>query len=748
MVTLASIGRSAGHIEGPDKVTGHAHYAGDIALASVLWGKCLRSPHPHARIVSIDTSRAKRLPGVYAVLTAADVPDRLIGHRILDVPVLAKDRVRFIGEKVAAVAADSDDVAEHALQLIEVVYEELPAVFDAADALNDDAPRIHADPAAYSTAKLIEGSPAPNLSSQVFYRHGDVEAGFAQADRIFERTYEVASVHQGYIEPHACAVEVEAGGKVNVWLSNKAPFRTRNEIAEAIGVPPEQVRINQVAIGGDFGGKGSVMDAVVAYHLAARTGRAVKMIMNYTEELTAGNPRHPTTISLRTGVTNDGHLTAQQAKIIFNCGAYAGFKPGTTIHGAIDAGGPYRLPNLDVEALCVYTNTVPHGHMRAPGAPQVVFALESHMDVIAHDLGLDPVEFRLRNVLGEGDTSPLGHHYKDVHSRETLLAAAEAAGWSRPKAANVGLGLSFYDRTPGSGASSAVVSIDAGAEITLLTAIADTGTGSLTVLQQVVAEELQAPLETVHVVTGDTDTASFDGGVGGSRVTHAAGQATLAASRELRQALVQLAAQVMGNELEQVELRNGRFVSPDGPGLSLRDLMSRAAELEEVPIRRSGSYTPSGSSNVTSFCAQIAEVEVDLETGRVKLRRFTTAHDVGTIINPLTHQGQIEGGMAMGMGQALIELLETDDGAVTTPNLGDYKLPNIADVPELITVLLEAPAGPAPYEGKSIGETSNCPVAAAVANAVFDATGIRIAELPITSEKVYNALQQRVGTGL
>jgi CO/xanthine dehydrogenase Mo-binding subunit len=393
----------------------------------------------------------------------------------------------------------------------------------------------------------------------------------------------------------------------------------------------------------------------------------------------------------------------------------------------------------------VYTNTVPAGHMRAPGAPQTVFAVESHMDMIARELGLDPLEFRLRNVLTEGDPSPLGEHWQHIRCKETLLAAAQAAGWGTEKLPYVGRGIGMYDREPGSfGPSSATLSIDTEAKLTLLTGAADTGTGSYTVLQQIVAEELQAPLTAVTVVQGDTDTAAYEVGAGGSRFTHTAGLATLAAAQELKQALVTLAAQRLGCAPEQIQLHQGRFIAADGHGLDLTALMAWAAEQGAVPIIRTGSYLPGKSVAVTCFCAQVAEVEVDPETGQVRLRKLVTAHDVGTVINPLAHQGQIEGGVVQGIGQALTEHLQVQDGAVTTLHLGDYKLPTAMDIPELTTVLVETKAGPAPYAGKAVGELSNVAVPAAVANAVYDAVGVRLTDLPVTAEKVHAGLQTRL----
>lgn len=745
MAGLSAIGRPTGRIEGVEKVTGRAQYTADIILPGLLWGKCLRSPFPHARIVSIDTSRAKQLPGVHAVLTSADLPDTRTGRALRDFPVLARDKVRFVGEKVAAVAAESPDIAEEALTLIDVEYEELPAVFDPIEAMQEDAPRVHDDPAAYQGARP-PASPVPNLIAAVVHRHGDIATGFSQADRIFEHTFFVPSVHHGYLEPHACVVQIEPDGKVNVWLSNKTPYTARSELARAIGIPEERIRVNLVRIGADFGGKGSLMDAPVCYYLAQRTSRPVKMVMTYTEELMAANPRHDAIITQRTGVTRDGRITARQVKVIFNRGAYGAFVPVSTLElpRVEDAGGPYRVPNLEIESLYVYTNTVPRGHMRLPGG-QVIFSVESHTDMIAQELGLDPLEFRLRNALREGDASPLGEHWQDIHCEDTLRAAAEAANWGADKTPNVGQGTSLYHHRAGTGHSNVTLSIDATAHITMLTSIADTGTGAHTVLQQFVAEELQVPLATVHIVPTDTDTAPYDRSAGDTRVTYNAGSATVAAARELKKALIERAALLLQCAPEEVRFEGSRFVTNDGNELSLADLMAQVGAQGEAPITGSASFRSEERPDVTSFCAQVAEVEVDPETGQVKLRKVVTAHDVGTIINPLGHQGQIEGALAMGIGQALTEQLLMQEGAVATLNLGDYKLPTVADIPELQTVLVKARVGPAPYQAKPIGEISHGPIAAAIANAVFDAVGVRLTELPITAEKVYAALRAREG---
>ena len=753
MVRLVSIGQSAGHVEGPSKVTGQARYTADITLPDLLYGKCLRSPFPHARIVSIDTAPAKALAGVHAVITGADLPDRRIGRFFLDAPVLARDVVRFVGEKVVAVAAESMDIAEEALTRIAVKYEDLPAVFDPVQAMQAAAPRVHTDTSTYAHPPVPDFvhpgddrlyPDIPNVVSQVFYTHGDVAAGFAQASREFTHTFRIPPVHQGYIEPHACVVRIEPDGKVNLWLSNKTPFVARAQFAAALGVSEKRVCVNTVPIGGDFGGKGSLMDSVVCYHLAEVSGRPVKMVMTYTEELLAGNPRHPAVVTLRTGVNANGQIIARQATLVFSCGAYSAFTPLHTVHGSVHAAGPYRMPNVEIEVFRVYTNTVPAGHMRAPGAPQIVFGVESHMDLIAQELGLDPLEFRLRNTLVEGDTAPLGEKWKKIRCRETLEAAAKEAGWDTHKATNIGRGIGMYDREPGAfGPSSATLSIDADATLTLMTGAADTGTGAYTVLQQIVAEALQVPVESVTVVQGDTDTAGWEVGAGGSRLTHMAGQATLAAGRKLKAELTLLAARHMESPQEQIAYQTGRFVNTNGQRLELTTLMAALAEREAMPLRYTAEYLAEDPVEVTSFCAQIAEVEVDPSTGQVTLKKLTSAHDVGTILNPLTHQGQVEGGAVQGIGHALTEHLIVEDGAVTNVHLGDYKLPTAMDIPELKTVLVESDAGPAPYAGKAIGEHSNVAVPAAVANAVFDAVGVRLMDLPVTAEKVYTALREK-----
>jgi CO/xanthine dehydrogenase Mo-binding subunit len=746
-MTYKAVGKPIGRVEGPAKVTGAATYSADIQRSGMVWGKALRSPLPHARIVRIDASAAERLPGVLAVLTAQDLPDLLIGRRVYDMPVLAKDRVRFIGEKVAVVAAEDPAVAEEALAHIEVEYEELPAVFDAQEAMKPDAPLLHPQYRLYPHAPAKYFSDLPNVHSHVIWQLGALEQGFAAAAQVFEHTFTTHYVHQGYIEPHASVVAIESDGRAHVWLSNKMPFRTRELLADAVQIPQEQILVHLIPIGGDFGGKGSLMDLPLCYHLARRTGRPVKMVMTYTEELMAGNPRHPTTIVLRTGVTREGIIVAREARVIFNSGAYAAFKPTPVVNitGASQAAGAYSIPNIRIDAFSVYTNCVPAGHMRAPGDPQVTFAVESAMDMIAEALGIDSLEFRRRNLLKDGDRLPSGHPVEHVKVQETLEAVVRTSGWGQAKARpNVGRGLAVSHRHIGIGDANAQISVEGDGTVVLLTAAPDTGTGSHTVLRQIVAETLSMPIEQVRVQVVTTDVFEADSGAGGSRVTHVAGQATYQAAQELKALMREVTAQLLECQPSDVELSGGRCtMAANGErGLSFGEV-ANAALAHERPLCVQKTYRVAEYPHVTGFTAQAVELEVDPETGQMTLLDVITAHDVGTVINPLGHQGQIEGGLIQGIGFGMIEELLTEDGRVSTLSLGDYKIPNIKDIPPLKTILVQEALGPVPFQGKSIGESSITPVTAAIANALYDAVGVRICDLPITAEKVYRALQSQ-----
>ena len=740
-MVYTTIGQPATRVEGQEKVTGAMQYTADVALPGTLWGRALRSPLPHARIVRIDTARAHQVPGIHAVLTGADVRGIRYGRRLFDVPVLAEDRVRFAGERVAAVAAEDRDAAEEALQLIEVEYEELPAVFDPLQAMEEGAPILHPEVNSYIGLPKPLAQPS-NAFAWDTWSKGNIDAGFAQADLIIENTFTVPRQHQAYLETHSCLVWIDEQGRVQVWASCKVPYQVKEQLSVALGLPKERIRLNPVAIGGDYGGKGSPMDIPLAYSLAVRTGRPVRIVMDYVEELTAGNPRHAAIIQLKTGVKREGTIVAHQARVIFDSGAYGGFKPVPTVNlgGAAKAGGPYKIPHVRIEGIQVYTNTIPGGFMRAPGEPQAVFAIESHIDCIARQLGIDPVDFRLQNLIEAGDESPIGTRYQGIRAQETLEAAVAAAGYRTPKAPNIGRGIAMGERPPAGGESHAAVTLNPDGSVIVHTSIFEPGTGTYTILRQIVAEELRLPLQSIQVQVWDTDGVPFDTGVGGSRVTRVAGQAAYQASQEASREMRRLAADLLAWPEEQLTLRGAEVIRQDtGASHPWRELLQRWGQ----PVVGRGSVQDMHPSPVTSFTAQVAEVAVDPETGAVHLLRLTTAHDVGKILNPMDHQGQIEGAVMQGVGYALSEELAVDEGKVTSVSFGEYKIPNMQDIPELNTVILESEMGPGPYNAKGIGENPIGPPAPAIANAVADAVGVRIRDLPITAEKVYRALAER-----
>src|SRR5499427_504081 len=574
---VSAIGKPVPQEEGPDKVSGKALYAADVRLPGMLWGKVLRSPYPHANIVSIDTTKAHQVPGVHAVLTGQDLPDRRVGRLLRDIPVLARDRVLFVGEKVAAVAAESVEAAEAALGLIDVVYEELTPVFDPIEAMDSAAPTLHPQMASYA------GLPQPVATvKNVFARNrwgkGDIAEGFSAAERIFEHTFTVQLMHQGYIEPHACVVRIDERGRAQIWANNKGPYMLREQLAAVWDVSTEQINVNPTSIGGDFGGKGSFMDVPLCYYLALHSGRPVKMVMDYIQELMAANPRHPAIITLKTGVTRDGRMLARQARVIFNSGAYGAFKPRVYIRGADHSGGPYNIPHVLIESSMVYTNNVPCGHMRAPGKPQVTFAVESHMDMMAQELGLDPYEFRLRNILKDGDVTPVGEALQQIRAEETLRKAAEGVGWGTAKQPHVGRGLAVADQPQGTGQSTASVSIDASGQVHLYMSLWDTGTGAHTIMRQLVAETLTVPTQQVHLVMQDTDAVPFESGPGGTRVTYTSGQAAYGAAKDLRDKLLAVAAELLEGPVESIQLSQGRFMlAGNSPrALSMAEVVAQA----------------------------------------------------------------------------------------------------------------------------------------------------------------------------
>lgn len=740
-----TIGRPVGRAEGPAKVTGHAIFPADVNLPGILVGKCLRSPFPYAKIVSIDqesVAAARQVPGVHAVLTADDIPPHLVGRMLRDMPILARDVVRFAGQKVVAVAAEDDDIAEEALNLIQVEYEELDPILDPSDSMKPSAPVLHPEFASY--AGIPENVPTePNAAGYAQWKNGDVEKGFAEADMVFEHTFKTNHQHQAYIEPHASVVFLDNTGRVQTWVNSKMPFQVRQQLSEGIDMPTDQIRVNPTTIGGDFGGKGGFMDTHLGFWLSKTTGRPVRMAMTYIEELMAGNPRHPAVMTFKTGVKKDGSITARQAHLVYDSGGYAAFKPARGVTYGSRCLGPYKIPHGLIDSYVVYTNQVPCGSMRAPGDPQSIFAAESQMDLIARELGMDPVEFRKKNLVQDGDLSPLGYGWQNIMGMRTLEAAVDEAGYQDAKPQTpgrlTGRGMALCERHVGAGSSTVRISIDSNGIVTLYTALPDTGSGFYTVLRQILGQELGVAYDEIELENWSTDDVAFETGVGGSRVTHVAGQAVYRATQELKQKIVTMAADMYGWPEGETGFSQGQVTAPGQAPVSLGELVSRSGGLMEADH----TYDSERDEDITVFCVQIAEVEVDSETGQVHLTKFTTAHDVGTILNPLGHQSQIDGTIMQGIGYALTEDLQYDEGHVTTLSMGEYKIPSMPDMPELRTVLVNSESGgPGPYGGKAIGEQGISSVAPAIVNAILDATGVSVNEIPVNPERLLRAIEE------
>jgi len=709
-------------VEGELKVSGQLLYSDDLALPGLLHVAVVRSPYPHARILRIDTEAAQKAPGVLAVLTGTDAASLRFGRAVRDVPILAVDKVRFVGEMVAAVAAESKATAEEAAALIQAEYDPIPGVFDPVEAMEPDAPAVHDEPWTYAGAGRGEEEPKNLMARAIAQRGGDIEAALAGSELIFEHTFRTQPHHHGYLEPHSCTVAVNPDNTVRVWSCNKSPYRLREQLGAAFGIPVENFTMHTPAVGGDFGGKGSPMDIPLCLELSRRTGRPVRMTMRYGEELMAAAPRHASVSRVRVGVTRDGSLQAVDVHCYFNGGAYGGFRPSVNFGG--HTATSYRVPAIRVTCDRVYTNQVPGGNTRAPGAPQLTFAMESMMDVVARELRMDPCTFRRNNLIREGETTPFGDHYSEIRSLQTLDLAESAYRpvfpHDAPRTVRFGRGIAVYDRAshaPQRTSIRLVLLRDGSVEAQIPQM--ETGTGSHSVVRRVVAEGIGLPLNQVAVRYVGTAYLPYDSGVGGSRVTVSASEAAHVGALQFKQA----AEREMG-----------------GRPLDLEAVAARGARVEIV-AETGGDQAGGGHHEAaTSYCVQIAQVGVDVETGQVRLYEVLAAVDVADIIEPISHRSQIEGGVVTGIGYALTEDLGIEEGRVTAAHLGDYKMPNIADTPGLRVVLLEGGKGIGARNVKGIGEVGNVPTAAAIANAVADAIGVRIDSLPVTAEKVRKAL--------
>jgi len=672
------------------------------------------------------------------VVTGEDCTGLRIGRRLYDMPILADGEVRFVGEKVAAVAADTELIAEEAVNLIEVEYEETEPILDPVETMKPGTRLIHPDVVNYKGLPKPLKEPTNDFIYMTWGR-GDIEAGFRQADIIVENSFTTPVVHHSYIEPHSCVVDTAPDGSAQFWSCSKVPYGVREQVANALQIPQEKLVFNPVYIGGDFGGKGDFMDLAVVYLLSKKAGRPVKLVMDYDEEFTAGNPRHASIIHVKTGVKKDGTIVAHHMNFIFDSGAYGAFKPNAFLNGPHLSAGPYNIPHAFIEEHMVYTNKIPCGHMRSPGDPQGFFANESQMDLVAKRLGMDAIKFRQKNFMHDGDIDPTGEEYSYIKTDETLKKALEDSGYHRPKPKNVGRGVGLVQWTGASGVGTVAITLDAKGVATISSAMLDQGGGTYTILSEIVAEELKIPLNQVKVQLLNTAEGKKDTGVGGSRATRVYGNAGYEAALKAVEAVKQAAAEQMGASPDQITLAKGAALHPR---MERRLSYAEIVKAKGSPIVAEASYNDSTKIHAASLCVQVAEVEVDPETGQVELKKFTSTHNTGTVLNPLMHQGQIEGGTMTGIGYALMEHVIINDGKVATTNFGEYKIPTIKDVPPFRSSVTEQSQGAGPYNSMPIGETANIPTAAAIANAVEDACGVRIKSLPITAEKIYEALRE------
>ncbi len=770
-----TIGSSVRRADGLEKVTGSAVYTGDIARPGMLIGKIFRSTLPHARIVKVDVEEARRLPGVTGILTPDDVaalPHPTYGPFLSDQPVLALGKVRFVGEAVAAVAAKDEETAEAALDLIRVEYEELPAVLTPEMAIAEGAPILHEErvwpDVVWSDLKSSEYRPGTNTCSVFHLRKGDVEGALASADMVVETTTRVPVVQHAHMEPHATLAEWDRAGRLTVWSSTQNPSVIRAQLAEIFAVPHSKIRIIAPYVGGGYGAKAHPRIEPVVAALARKVGRPVRIVLT-REEVFLTVTRHAAAAKIVSGVRRDGTIVARSVDAVYDTGAYADSGPRTAKNGGYAAPGPYRIPNLRVESSAVYTNKMSAGPYRGFGVPQVAWNFEQHMDELAAALGMDALEFRLKNIVGEGDEIATGERLHAANVRECLVRCAKAIGWSShpagesrtrplPRRIARGKGLSCHIKstfTPSLSLASGRMNEDG--SVVIYSGTVEIGQGARTLIGQIAAEELALPYDRVEVILSDTDVTPYDQSTTSSRSTFSMGNAVLGAAADLKRQLLTLAANQLEASPADLELRDGMVVVKGSPGraLAYRDIIRArfgaglGALLGQSTFQTEGGKldpaTGQGKASAFWFAAGCgADVDVDVETGIITIRKMAMAVDAGRAIHPLNCNMQNEGSLMMGLGTTLYEEMLFDNGQPTNPTFLDYCLPTFLEMPiEFESILVETPHREGPFGAKGVGEVGLPAVAAAVGNAVCDAIGVRITELPITPEKVLRALSRR-----
>lgn len=753
------IGGRARRLDADDKVTGRARYATDRTFPGLLHGKIVRSDRPHARIVRIDSSAAEAVPGVEVVLYG-----KLHGHRfgeaIKDQTPFAIDRVRYIGDPVAAIAADSLETAEFAAQLIEIEYDDLPAVFDPIEAMLPGAPLVHEDLTRYAApSSLIRYG---NVTAQVLLNRGDIDGAFARADHLIEGTYAAHSVHQMPMEPRAAVAEVDARGRLTVYSSTQGPFNVRQQLHEALGLPYSDLRVIAETVGGGFGSKLEAAVEMYAGMLARATGRPVKVVNSREEDLAYGAPRHPMTIHIRSAVASDGTILGREVMTVMDAGAYAGGSPLLAGVAAMLAPGPYRIPNLKVDVFVVHTNKMAFGAYRGPSGPQTVFAVESHTDAIAKKLGMDALEFRLKNIFVDGDTGHTGQPLSNVSMREVLTKAAEAIDWGNDNSPSSpglkrGKGLSAAWWLTSAGASGCSVQMNEDGTVVVQTGATEIGTGAVTAgIAQIVAGEMGISLDKVRVVSGDTATTPMDAGAQGSRTLFNAGHAAKRAAEAARTELFRRAADILEVSEADLEVHGGRISVKGVPdrGVDYAELTAGQMWASE-PVLGKGTYlmpsTPHDDTlltgslfpafNAPSFHCHAAEVEVDPETGATRIVDYVAAQDVGFAVTPLYVEGQMQGGVVQGAGYMLSEEVVIEDGRMLNPNLALYKIPTMLEAPQVRTIIVESASEHGPYGAKGVGEPPVVVPPGAIANAVANAIGVPVLTTPLTPERVLRVIR-------
>ncbi len=762
MESSGIIGCSVPRVDALEKVTGRTVYGPDLKLPKMLYGKVLRSPLPHARILHVDTSRAERLPGVRAVATGKDLMIRY-GLVIQDQPPFAHKKVRYIGDPVAGVAAVDPDIAEEALGLIKVDYEELPPVFDPLKAMEAGAPLVHEELGNYWTVPVFFPVPGTNIANQFKIRKGDVEQGFRESDFVAENTFTTPMAQHCPLEPHVSIAKFDPSGRVTIWSSTQHPYSVRRETARFLKIPINQVRVIVTCLGGGFGAKVllKLEPMCVALAMKVKDFRPVRILLTREEEFYASVVRHPTVTTIKAGVRKDGTLMALKTQIVFDTGAYADAGPVVSRSSGMSITGPYRIPHVWGDSYCVYTNKPVGGAFRGFGVPQLMWAMDSTVDILAEGIGMDPLEVRLKNALEEGDISVTGQILHSVGIKECIRKAAEAIEWGKKTGKYRGKGIgTLYKMTQTPSSSSAFVKMSEDGSVEVLASTVDMGQGSSTVLAQIAAEELGVEVNHVRVVSPDTDVTPFDHGTASSRSTFHMGNAVKQAATDAKKQLFEVAADQLEAGPEDLESRGGFIYvkGSTGKGTPISAIRMGITYGKGKPIIGRGTFSVPDATPLDQetgqgvypsvfwlYGAQGVEVQVDPETGKVEVLKASAAHDLGRVINPLNCEQQVEGAIVTGVGLALLEEMIIENGKPVNCNFRDYRIPTSMDAPAVTSMFVEAAHKDGPYGAKGVGEPALAPTAPAIGNAVYDAIGVRIKDLPITPEKILKALKEKGG---